>query len=195
MSVDTEADAEAVEDPAVNEGSTKTATKTIQRAGGSRLWRRVLVYGVLPGVALILALAAGYAKWIVSEARISHSAATESVRAATDGAAAMLSYHPDTVEHDLSTAQDRLTGGLKDSYASLIRDVVIPGSKQKQISATASVPAAASVMASPNHAVVLIFVNQTISVGTEPPTDAASRVRVTLDKVNGRWLLSGFDPI
>lgn len=158
-------------------------------------WDRVVVYGLLPAFALIIAMAAGYLKWYDSSGRESQLAASESVHAARDGAIAMLSYRPDTIDKDLGAARDRLTGALKDSYSSLIHDVVIPGSKQKEISATASVPAAAAVSATPGHAVVLMFVNQTITVGADPPTDTASRVQVTLDKVNGRWLISSFDPI
>jgi len=140
-------------------------------------------------------LGAGYLKWYDSSAHDARVAAGQSVRAASEGAVAMLSYRPDTVEKDLTAAKDRLTGALKDSYSSLIHDVVIPGSKQKMISATSTVPAAASVSASPDHAVVLMFVNQTILIGNDPPTDTASRVRVTLDKVDDRWLISSFDPI
>jgi Mce-associated membrane protein len=164
------------------------------RRGGIQ-WRRILTYGVLPILALIMAMTAGYLKWYDSSARDSRLAAGESVRAASEGAVAMLSYRPDTVDKDLGAARDRLTGALKDSYSSLTHDVVIPGSKQKMISATASVPAAASVSASPNHAVVLMFVNQTIIVGNDPPTNTASRIRVTLEKVDSRWLISSFDPI
>ena len=46
-----------------------------------------------------------------------------------------------------------------------------------------------------NHAVVLVFVNQTVVVGQDTPTDTASRVQVTLDKVGDRWLISKFDPV
>jgi Mce-associated membrane protein len=73
--------------------------------------------------------------------------------------------------------------------------VVIPGAKQKQISAVASVPAAASVSANPREAVVLVFVNQTVTVGGDAPTDTASSVRITLEKVGDRWLISKFDPV
>ncbi|BBX66440.1 outer membrane protein [Mycobacterium saskatchewanense] len=158
-------------------------------------WRRVLVYGVLPGLALIMAMAAGYLKWYDLSAHDRRLAASESVRAASDGAIAMLSYRPETVEKDLNAARDRLTGTLRDSYSSLTRDVVIPGSKQKSISASATVPAAASVSAAPDHAVVLLFVDQTVVVGNDPATNTASRVRVMLDKVAGRWLISSFDPL
>lgn len=161
----------------------------------SERWRRLLTQRVLPGVALLMALAAGYLRWYNSGAHERHSAANESVRAATDGAIAMLSYRPDTVEKDLDLAQDRMAEPLRDAYRSLTHDVVIPGSKQKGISATASVPAAASVAASADHAVVLLFVDQTISIGDDPPSNTASRVRVTLDKSGGRWLVSSFDPL
>jgi Mce-associated membrane protein len=117
------------------------------------------------------------------------------VNAAKDSTIKMLSYKPDTVEQQLNDARDLLTGEFRDSYTSLINDVVIPGATQKQISAVASVPAAASVSADPTHAVVLVFVNQTVVVGQELPTDTASSVRVTLDKVDGRWLISEFEPV
>jgi Mce-associated membrane protein len=51
------------------------------------------------------------------------------------------------------------------------------------------------VSADPRHAVVLVFVNQTVVVGQTAPTDTASSVRVTLDKVGDRWLISKFDPV
>jgi Mce-associated membrane protein len=53
------------------------------------------------------------------------------------------------------------------------------------------VPAAPSVSVTANHAVVLLFVNQTVIMGNDIPTS----VRVTLDKIGGRWLISGFDPV
>ena len=49
--------------------------------------------------------------------------------------------------------------------------------------------------ASADHAEVLVFVNQTITVGNDPPTDTASSVWVTLDKIGGRWLISAFEPV
>lgn len=179
--------------PDSGEDANAPGRQGVRRAGIQ--WSRVLAFGILPSLALILAMAAGYLKWYDSSARDSRLAAVESVRAASEGAVAMLSYRPDTVENDLGSARDRLTGALKDSYSSLTHDVVIPGSKQKKISATASVPAAASVSASPSHAVVLMFVDQTIVMGSDPPSNTASRVRAALDKVNGRWLISSFDPI
>ena len=159
----------------------------------SRVW--VLAYRVLPGFALLLAVGACYLEWMGSTTSNSEQARIESVRAATDTTIAMLTYRPDTVEKDLAAVQDRMTGQFKDSYNALTHGVVIPRAKQRQISAVANIPAAAPVLASANHAVVLLFVNQTVVVGTEPATNTASSVRVTLDKISGRWLISQYDPV
>jgi Mce-associated membrane protein len=179
---------------------TDTADETSESAEPAKperriQWARVFAFGVLPAVALLLALAAGYLKWIDNSVRNSDVARDESVQAAKDSTTALLSYKPDTVEQQLGAARDLLTGDFRDSYTSLTNDVVIPGAKQKQIAAVATVPAVASVSANPNHAVVLVFVNQTVIVGRDAPTDTASSVRVTLDKIGDRWLISKFDPV
>jgi Mce-associated membrane protein len=179
---------------------TETADETSESAEPKKpkrsiQWTRVFAFGVLPAVALLLALGAGYLKWMDNSVRNSETARIESVQAAKDSTIALLSYKPDTVEQQLGAARDLLTGDFRDSYTSLTNDVVIPGAKQKQISAVATVPAVASVSAKPNQAVVLVFVNQTVIVGKDAPTDTASSVRVTLDKVGDRWLIAKFDPV
>lgn len=158
-------------------------------------WLRLLGFGLLPAVALLLTVAVAYLKWVDSSVRDAQLAGVEAVRAASGGTVALLSYKPDTVEKDLTAATGLLTGQFRDAYSSLTRDVVIPGSTQQGISATAAVPAAAVVSATPSKAVVLVFVNQTTTIGTSPPTDTASTVRVALDNVDGRWLIAQFDPI
>ncbi|UXA11538.1 hypothetical protein KXD97_26625 [Mycobacterium sp. SMC-8] len=122
-------------------------------------------------------------------------AVVESVRVASEGAVKMLSYTPATADRELHAARELMTGAFEGEYQKLIDEVVIPGSKERQITTVASVPAASSISASPAEAVVLLFVNQSVSIGTEPPTSTASSVRVTLNKQEGRWLISAFDPV
>lgn len=155
----------------------------------------VLVFAVLPAAVLVLGGVAGFLSWQTSSHRNSGAAAAESVTAARDTATAILSYNADTVEKDLNAARERLTGSFLDEYTKLVNEVVIPGSKEKKISAAAKVPAAASVSATLRHAVALVFVDQRITIGDGAPTDTASSVRVTLDKVGDRWLVSGFEPV
>jgi Mce-associated membrane protein len=160
-----------------------------------RDWSRTVAFVVLPVLALLLALGAGALKFLDEGVRESKAARDESVQAAKDITISMLSYKPDTVEQQLTAARDRLTGGFRDEYTNLTNNVVIPGAKQKQITAVANVPDAASVSANPGRAVVLLFVNQTVTVGAGVPADTASSVRVTLDKVGDRWMVSQFDPV
>lgn len=158
-------------------------------------WSRVLAFGVLPVLALVIAAAAGFLKWQDAWVRGSRVAGIESVAAAKDSTVALLSYQPDTVDKDLAAARGRLTGKFEDSYTQLVHDVVVPGAKKDHIAAVATVPAAASVSATPRHAVVLVFVDQTVTVGNDAPTETSSTVRVTMDNIGGRWLISAFDPV
>lgn len=158
-------------------------------------WARVLAYGVLPGLALLLAFVAGFSKWHESSARTEQIARTESLAAAKESTIAILSYQPESVEKSLVAARDRLTSPYKDAYTKLTTEVVIPGARQDHVSVTATIPAAASVSATPRHAVVTLFVDQAAAIGNNAPTTTESSIRVTLEKIRGRWLISGFDPI
>ncbi len=181
------------EEPGADEGSDDQPDAT---RGRRRInWSRVLALGVLPGFALLLVLASGYFKWVDGSADDLAQARTESVRAAREDTVALLSYQADSVEKDLGAARERLTGDFKDAYTTLTREVVIPGAREKRISAVAKVTAAAPVSVTANHAVIMLFVNQTVTIGQGAPTDTQPVVRVTLDKVNGRWLVSHFDPV
>jgi Mce-associated membrane protein len=157
-------------------------------------WTRLLVAG-LPVLALILALGVGYLKWLDGTARESRAAADASAKAASESTVAILSYKPETVDHDLKAAADRLAEPFRQQYTQLVNDVVAPGSKQQHITALATVPAAASVSATGKQAVVLVFVDQTTTIGNDAPTQSTSSVRVSLEKVDGRWLISQFDPV
>lgn len=162
---------------------------------GRQLHRlRVLVYGVLPGLVIALALLAGFFKYEATTLD-SDRAATESLQAAVDSTVALLSYQPATVEQQMAAARDRTTGIFRDSYTQLTTDVVIPGAKEQQIATVVTIPAASSVSAEGDHAVALLFVDQSTTIGKDAPVKSLSSVRVTLDRVDGRWLISGFDPV
>jgi Mce-associated membrane protein len=181
-----ESDADTDEAPA-DESAARTRTRP--------WWKPVIAYGILSATVFILTLGAAYGKWQATTLTDAQHAASQSVQAATESTIALLSYGPDTVEKQLTEARDRLTGDFRDAYTSLTHDVVIPGAQQKHISAVATVPAAASLSATENHAAVLVFVDQATTVGNDTPTNTSSSLRVTLDKVHDRWLISAFDPV
>jgi Mce-associated membrane protein len=188
-----EADLLDVDETEAAEAAADAAAAPVER--GSRFsWTRLLVVG-LPALALIIALGVGYLKWLDGAARESRAAAEASVRAASESTIAILSYKPETVDRDLKAAAERLTAGFRQQYTQLVNDVVAPGAKQQHITAVATVPAAASVSATGKHAVVLVFVDQTTTIGNDAPTQTTSSVRVSLENVDGRWLISQFEPV
>jgi Mce-associated membrane protein len=189
-------DLDEVPADATHEAETRGEQRAVKRRRLRELrCGRIFAYVLLPALALALTVGAGYLKFQDGSARAAAAAQTQSTAAASDSAIALLSYRPDTVEKQLTAARDRLTGTFRDSYDSLIHNVVIPGAQQKQISAVATVPAAASMSATSNRAVVLLFVDQTITAGADAPTNTASSVKVTLDKIGDQWLISDFTPV
>jgi Mce-associated membrane protein len=156
-------------------------------------WSRVLVYGLLPALALLLAVAGGLLKWEDSSVRNTDLARSESVAAARDSTVALLTFRFDTVDRDVAAAGKRLTGNFLETYTQRTKEELVLNAKERRVSAAATVPGAACESATHNHAVVLVFVNQTIKIGNSAPADADTSVRVTLDKIGDRWLVSGFD--
>ena len=109
--------------------------------------------------------------------------------------AKMLTYSPQNVESELNDAVSLTTGAFRTSYSDLIHDVVIPGAKQKRISAVAEVPAVAVESLTARTATLIVFVNQRVTAGSDQPSDTASSVRMRLEQVNGSWLVAEFEPL
>jgi Mce-associated membrane protein len=160
-----------------------------------RDWSCIVGLGVVPAVIAIAVGAAGYLKWSIGEMDSAETARIEAVRAATDGTIAMLSYQPQTVEEALHSARDRMSGPFRDAYSELVDRTVIPGAREKKVSAVVDIPAAATISATAGEAEVLVFVNQTTTIGDGAPTSTASSVKVTLVRTDSEWLISDFTPV
>lgn len=156
-------------------------------------WGRVIAYRVLPALAVLLAAAAG-GLWYLTARHSNEAEQAAVIKVARDGTVALLSYEPDTVRQQLTDARKLLTTPFLDEYTTLTKSV-IPGAEQRHISAATSVPAAAAVSVDENHAVVLVFVNQTVRVGDQPPTSTPTSARVTLERLGGQWLIANFEPV
>ncbi|OBH12793.1 hypothetical protein A5695_15395 [Mycobacterium sp. E1747] len=161
----------------------------------STVWPRLIAGVLLPVLIVLLGGGSGYLAWETLSERLTQQARIESVHAATDGISALLAYDPDTAEKSLSAACELLTGKFKTSYAVFTHQHVIPDARERHITSVVTVPAAASVQATIEHAVVMVFVNQTFLRDPDPPKSTASDVRVTLEKVGRRWLISDFTPV
>lgn len=164
-------------------------------AARSRTPAGFVVFLIAPILIMAGGAALGWLSWQRGTAAATRTAQTEAVQAARDTATAILGYEYATADTTLNTARSRLTGEFLGAYTELVRDVVIPGAQQKRITALVSIPAASVVSAGPTRAEILLYVNQSISVGDGPPTETTSAVTLALEHLDGQWLVSKFTPI
>ena len=124
------------------------------------------------------------------------AAAHDVIRAASDGAVALLSYSPDGLSRDIDNAKSRLTGDFQASFKRFTEQVVAPAAQRGQITTTVRVIRAAVAELRPKSAVVLVFISLKATSRDEPaPVKTTSSVRVNVAKVNGVWLISKFDSL
>jgi len=124
------------------------------------------------------------------------AAAKSAVSAASEGTIAILSYSPDTLDRDFSSARSHLTGDFLSYYDQFTQQIVAPAARQKSVKTSAVVLRAAVSELRPDSAVVLLFVNQSTQSADRPePSLTSSSVMVKLTKAYGKWLISSFNPV
>jgi Mce-associated membrane protein len=162
--------------------------------------------GVCSGLAAILltlalVASAGVTAWLYfndfrPNQETNASAATEALESAKDATVSLLSYSPESLDKDFTTAKSHLTGDFLSYYTQFTEQIVKPAAKDKAVKTSASVVRAAVSELHPDSAVVLVFINQTTTSKENPDgAFAASSVKVGMKKIDGTWLISAFDPV
>jgi Mce-associated membrane protein len=146
--------------------------------------------------AVVLATAALWTGYrAAAEGRVD-AAGAAAVAAARQHAPVLLSYDYRTLDRDFARAGDRVTGGFAKDYAATTSRVVRPAAQRYKAVVRAQVQAAALVRAEADRATVLLFVDQTTtSTRLDGPKVDLNRVRMTLTRVDGRWLVSDVDAL
>ncbi|MFI1398034.1 hypothetical protein [Streptomyces sp. NPDC020681] len=173
-------------------------------AGRSHGRRRVLISAVL-ALAVVAGLAASTVLGLqYGDGRQAERARTQALAAAQKAAPVVLSYDYRHLERDFAAARGHLTGSFRDEYRKTTTAVVAPTATKYQGVVKATVvrppgggaPAASVVSASPERAVVLLFVNQvTRSTQVPGPRVDLNRVRMTLTLTSDGWKVSAVDAL
>lgn len=156
--------------------------------------RRRRLRGLLPVLALslltVLVALTAYLGWDVRQSARTDTARTAGLAASRDAARLLFSYDYNTLDRDFERGLAVTTGTFREEYQRTTREVVRPVAVQYNAVVKADVVEAAVVSASPNRVVTLTFVNQTTtSTRVQGPKIDQSRVRMSLRRVEGTWLV------
>lgn len=169
------------------------------RANGLRGALKDRLVPILLGVALVASAALASVVYFTlyrPDQQTGTKAADSVVQAATDGTVALLSYAPDSLDQDFAKAKSHLTGDFLSYYDDFTTKIVKPAAEQKKVKTNAKVVQGAAVEVKPESAVVLLFINQTTTSQEIPDGSyAVSSVKVGMNKIDGNWLISSFDPV
>ncbi|WP_245234018.1 twin-arginine translocation pathway signal [Mycobacterium sp. PS03-16] len=180
--------------------NTDEAHDAARPAGPRRVRSKLLRWRVVVPALALTASATVFAVLYFTQYRADQqtgdAAAASAVRAASEATVSLLSYKPDTLQADLAAAKSHLTGEFLDYYSKFSDEILMPAARDREVMTSASVVRAADAEIHADTAKVLVFVNQTTTSRERPePAQNASSVMVSLAKVDGRWLMSAFDPI
>jgi len=189
VTVDSAASKEAAQEPAPRR-RTGVIGRWMRRCLAR--WRPILLTILLVGAT---GFCSGYFYFVYRpDLQTDNAAAHQVIKAASDGAVALLSYSPATLDRDFANARSRLTEDYLAYYQRFADQIVGPSAQRGQVTTSATVVKAAVSELHPSSAVVLVFVKQKTTSKEKPePVVTSSSIRVALTKVSGSWLIEKFD--
>nr|WP_206439217.1 hypothetical protein [Streptomyces scabichelini] len=185
--------------PELFEGETESGSGTATGRSRGGLLTAILSVLLVAGLVAVAVLG-----WQYREGRRAEEARGQALTAARKAAPVVLSYDYRRLDRDFTAARAHLTGDFRDEYRKTTKTVVGPTARKYEGVVKATVvepvgggtPAASVVSASPDRAVVLLFVNQvTRSTQVSGPRVDLNRVRMTLDRTSEGWKVSAVDAL
>ena len=124
------------------------------------------------------------------------SARQSAIDAARTRLPQLLSYDYHNLDKDLANGRAATTGDFQAKYAELTTKVVAPAAQQQQIVTRTTVAGTSVVSAEPDRVVLLVFLDQVTQTKADPSSRIeGARVRTTLQRQDGQWLVSELTPV
>jgi Mce-associated membrane protein len=164
----------------------------------SRYTERLAVLACLAVVAIAASTLTALAAVRMSHRHEIDQARHEAVAAARSSVETVLSYDYRHLKTDFTDAESLLTPGFRKKYDRTTAAEVEPLAAKYRATSTAVIApgAAGAVSISAGRAVVLVFVNQTVTNSQlAAPRLDRSRINVTLLRTGGRWLIDDLQPV
>ncbi|BBY33826.1 Mce protein [Mycolicibacter minnesotensis] len=178
------AETEAAETEAAETEAADDAAEPTAESRAPRLDRRWIAAAVL----MLGLIAAAYEGWLLFAHHQRAVAATQALEAAASYTLVLTSVDPAAIDQNFAEILDGATGEFKDVYSASseqLRQLLI----DNKATAHGTVIDSAVKSASKNRVEVLLFVDQGVSNKAAPQVQIdRSRIVMTMEKVNGRWL-------
>ena len=163
----------------------RDATKRLKRP-----WRQYLRRSVLPLLLVASLAVSGLLGWKLRQEHQVKLAGQQAQQAAIAYAQVLTSIDSDKVDENFRQVLDGATGEFKDMYTQSsvqLRQLLI----DNKAAAHGVVVDSAVQSESTNKVVVLVFIDQTVTNSQAPdPRIDRSRIKMTMEKVDGRWRAS-----
>ncbi|MCV7365493.1 YfgM family protein [Mycolicibacterium neworleansense] len=158
--------------------------------GATRNWRRRVLVGALATVFVASLALSGFLGWKVWQNQQVAKAGQQAQEAAVAYAQVLTSIDSNKVDENFNQVLAGATGEFKDMYSQSsmqLRQLLI----DNKASAHGVVVQSAVQSADKNKVVVLLFVDQSVTNSTVPdPRIDRSRIKMTMEKVDGQWRAS-----
>jgi Mce-associated membrane protein len=152
--------------------------------------------GALPVLTVALVLALLLAGWMGLKVRHHHQldSARHSAQATAQGYAVDLTtYDHAHLDADFNKVLNNSTGSFRAQYTAASQDLRALIA-QYQATATGKVLETAVLSSDAHHATLLLFVDQTVTnTNSKDPRVDRSRMKMSLEKHGGKWLISSLD--
>lgn len=178
-------------DASTGSGEDEKAQETTDSAelDGPKSARAGLITRVVAALLIIGVFAGGgYAGWLLYQQHQLDTASQDALQAAEAYAVVLTSIDTDAIDQNFTAVLDGSTGEFKDMYSkssTQLRQLLL----DNKAAAQGTVLESAVQSVTPDKVVVLLFVDQSITNTSVPdPRMDRSRIKMTMEKVDGRWL-------
>ncbi|HEY9305639.1 MAG TPA: Mce protein [Mycobacterium sp.] len=154
--------------------------------------RRVTRIGGLAAAALVAVLVcAGYEGWLLLQRHENDVAAKQALDTAEQYAVTLTSVDSDNLDKHVAAVLDGSTGEFNDSYAKTAGGQHSRHVANNKVKTHGKVVESAVKSATTSKVQVLLMVDQSVSsLATPEPQIDRSRIKMTMQKIDGRWLVS-----
>ena len=157
---------------------------------GKRPWRQYLRRGLLPSLLVASLAVSGLLGWKQWQEHQVKQAGDQAQQSAIAYAQVLTSIDSNNVDQNFRQVLDGATGEFKDMYtqsSAQLRQLLI----DNKATAHGVVVDSAIQSESTNKVVVLVFIDQTVTNTQAPdPRIDRSRIKITMEKIDGRWRAS-----